>query len=88
VIGFQRGGYKVWRTPEKWFIKSCIQLRWKGFSEFMFWGCFLYDKKGLCHIWKPEIKIERAAVQEEIDKLNKELELILCQEWELNTHML
>jgi transposase len=87
VIGFRRGGYKVWRTPEERFIKSCIRPRWKGFSEFMFWGCFSYDKKGPCHIWKPETKIERAAAQKEIDKLNEELEPILRQEWELNTHM-
>jgi hypothetical protein len=46
----------------------------------MFWGCFSYDKKGPCHIWKPETKTERAAAQKEIDKLNEELEPILRQE--------
>ena len=53
----------------------------------MFWGYFSYDKKEPCHIWKPETKTERATVQEEINKLNEKLEPILCQEWELNTHM-
>src|SRR5580692_1396246 len=66
VIGFRRGGYKVWCTPEERFTKSCIRPHWKGFSEFMFWGCFSYDKKGPCHIWKPETKTERTAAQEEI----------------------
>jgi hypothetical protein len=33
------------------------------------------------------MKTERAAAQKEIDKLNEELEPILLQEWELNTHM-
>ena len=86
-IGFRKGGYKVWRTPEELFTKSCIRPHWKGFSEFMFWGCFSYDKKGPCHIRKPEIKTERATAQEEIHKLNEVLESILCQEWELNTYM-
>lgn len=26
------------------FLRSCIRERWKGASEFMFWGCFSYDK--------------------------------------------
>jgi hypothetical protein len=35
----------------------------------MFWGCFSYDKKGPCHIWKPETKTERAAAQKEIERV-------------------
>jgi hypothetical protein len=42
VLGHRRGGYKVWRRPEEKEIKSCIHGRWKGYSEFMFWGCYTY----------------------------------------------
>ena len=80
VIGFRRGGYKVWRTSEERFTKSYIQPCWKGFSEFMFWDYFSYDKKGLCHIWKLETKTERATAQKEINKLNEKLKPILRQE--------
>ena len=85
VIGHRRGGYRVWRTSEERFQKSCIRPRWKGYSEFMFWGCYSWDKKGPCHIWQPETKKEKEEAKKEIDKLNKELEPIMREEWELNT---
>jgi len=87
VIGFRRGGYKVWRTPQERFTKSCVRPRWKGYSEFMFWGCFSYDKKGPCHIWKPETKQEKEQAKKEIEKLNAEMEPTICEEWELATAM-
>jgi transposase len=36
LLGHRRGGYKVWRRSNEAFKRSCIQERWKGFSEFMF----------------------------------------------------
>jgi transposase len=54
VLNHRRGGYRLWRKSEERLVKSCIRERWKGYSEFMFWGCFSYDKKGPCHIWKSE----------------------------------
>lgn len=85
VCGFRRGGYRVWRLPSERFVKSCIRPRWKGFSEFMFWGCFSYDLKGPCHIWKAETKCERKIADQELEAVNRELEPILKAEWELNT---
>lgn len=85
VCGFRRGGYKVWRTPKERFLISCIRPRWKGYSEFMFWGCFNYDKRGPCHIWKPETKMERRNADKELAEINIELEPIFKAEWELIT---
>jgi hypothetical protein len=50
IINHRRSGYRVWRTSEEKFVKSCIRERWKGFAKFQFWGCFTYDSKGPCHI--------------------------------------
>jgi transposase len=36
VLGHRRGGYRVWRTTDEPFLKSCIRERWKGYTEFMF----------------------------------------------------
>jgi len=54
VLNHRRGGYRVWRKSDERLVKSCIRERWKGYSEFMFWGCFSYNKKGPCHVWRPE----------------------------------
>ncbi|CAG5157183.1 uncharacterized protein ALTATR162_LOCUS4975 [Alternaria atra] len=51
VINYRRGGYRVWRRADERVVKSCIRERWKGYSEFMFWGCFSYDKKGPCYVY-------------------------------------
>lgn len=64
-------------------MKSYIRERWKGYSEFMFWACFSYDKKGLCHCWIPETKQEQRDAEVEIAIINEELEPILREVWEL-----
>ena len=51
----------------------------------MFWGSFSYDKKGPCHIWKPETAKDREKADEHIKEMNKELEPILRTEWELQS---
>ena len=50
TMGGQRGRRRVWRLQSEAYLKHCIRRRWKGFKQFMFWGCFSYDKKGPCHI--------------------------------------
>ena len=62
---------------------EAVRERQKEYSEFMFWGCFTYDKKGPCHIWTPETKQEKEEAQKAIESMNKDLEPILKEEWEL-----
>ncbi|EOA86837.1 uncharacterized protein SETTUDRAFT_87293 [Exserohilum turcica Et28A] len=87
VINHRRGGYRVWRKADERVVKSCIRERWKGYSEFMFWGCFLYDKKGPCHIYQLETKAEREDAARRIEQLNAELEPLQREEWELSESM-
>ena len=87
VLNQRRGGYRIWRKPEEALLKSCIRERWKGYSEFMFWGCFTYDRKGPCHAWIPETAAQRKAADIAIQALNDELEPMKRQEWELDNGM-
>lgn len=87
IILHRRGGYRVWRTKDEAFVRSCIRERWKGASEFMFWGCFSYEKKGPYHCWCPETAQEKQQATKTIDKLNEELEPIMKEQWELSTAM-
>jgi len=50
ILGHRRGGIRVWRKSAEKYDKTCMTRRWKGSSEFMFWGCFSYNKKGPFHI--------------------------------------
>jgi len=87
VLLHRRGGYRLWRKADEAMVRSCIRERWKGYSEFMFWGSFSYDKKGPCVCWKPETKQEYEASLKAISVLNEGLEPTAKAEWELNTAM-
>lgn len=87
VLLHRRGGYRIWRKADEAFVRSCIRERWKGYSEFMFWGCFTYNKKGPCHCQTPETKKEKEDSITRIEELNKELEPLMKEQWELNTSM-
>jgi transposase len=87
VLLHRRGGYRIWRKADEAFVRSCIRERWKGYSEFMFWGCFTYDMKGPSHCWTPETKKEKEAANVRINELNEELEPIMKERWELENGM-
>ena len=58
------------------FAKTYTRAHWHKASEFMFWGCFSFDKKGPYHIWKTETAKEKKAAKKEINKINKINELL------------
>ena len=53
----------------------------------MFWGCFSWHRKNLCHIWKKEIAKERKQIDEELKKINAELKSEVKLKWELANDM-
>ena len=53
----------------------------------MFWTCFTFDKREPCHCWTPETKQEKEEAANKIEELNKELELLMREKWELETGM-
>lgn len=82
VLCVRRGSFRVWRKPDQRVLKSVIRERWKGYSEFMFWACFSYDKKGPCHIWRPETAQEKKEAAEALAALNRANEPIARAKWE------
>jgi len=87
VVLCRRGSQRIWRSADEAFEKSSVRNRWKGYSEFMFWGCFSYYEKGPCHIWKVETAKEKEAAQKEIDELNKMREPEMKLAWELESSL-
>ncbi|KAJ9220690.1 hypothetical protein DTO027B5_2217 [Paecilomyces variotii] len=83
VLGRRRGQIRVWRKTDEAYDPTCIRRRFPGASDFMFWGCFSWDKKGPCHIWKPETAQEKKNAEKELEILNREREALCRQEWEL-----
>jgi hypothetical protein len=54
-LGNIREKRRIWRLPGEAYNKYYIRRYWKGFSEFIFWGSFSYNKKGPYYVWKKEI---------------------------------
>jgi transposase len=87
TMGGQRGRIRVWRLKKEAYHQHVIRRRWKGFKQFMFWGCFSYDKKGPCHIWEDETPKEKKESEIWLEQQNKILEPICKAEWEIQTAM-
>jgi hypothetical protein len=85
ILGHRRGSVRVWRGSDEAFNNTVIRRRWKGFSDFMFWGCFSYDRKGPYHIWKTQTVAQRKKDDLELAQLNEQLEEAAKAEWEIST---
>lgn len=59
------GVTRVWDKADEAYNPICIRGRWTGPSDFIFWGCVSYNKKGPCDIWKPETIHEKKNAEKE-----------------------
>lgn len=84
ILGHRRGANRVWRRSWECYDPIVIRRRFKNASEFMFWGAFLYDHKGLCHIYDPENAVAKKQAAKELEIVNRGREERARQEWELN----
>jgi hypothetical protein len=85
ILGYRRGVIRVWRARGEAYKETVIRRRWKGFTEFMFWGCFSWDSKGPCHIWRTQSVVERKRDDLELAELNERLEATAKAKWELSS---
>ena len=80
VLNARRGGrVRVWRKANERFLKANTRVRYKGFTEFMFWGC---DHKGPMHCWRAETKREQTAATKELERINAAIEPYAKAIWE------
>jgi hypothetical protein len=49
-----------------------IERRYNNYIEAMFWGSFMYDFKGLCHIYYKETEEQKESNEAEMDRINEE----------------
>jgi hypothetical protein len=82
VVLTRRGQQRCWRDKDEAFDKTVVRWRWKGYSEFMFWGAFSYHSKGPCHIWEPETPQDKAEALKVIEELNADIEPECGAAWE------
>jgi hypothetical protein len=83
ILDHRCGTNRLWRRPGEEIDKTVIRRRWKGFTEFIFWGGFSYDEKGACHIFQPETAQEEKIADEVLEEINKRNEPLCRACWEV-----
>jgi hypothetical protein len=54
--------------------------RWyNNYTEAIFWGSFIYNFKGLCHIYYKETEEQKESNEAEIDRINEEEVEVECR---------
>lgn len=66
-------------------VISTVCERYHKATEFMFWGAFSWDYKGLCHYWQPETKVKKEEVAKIIAEMNAKKEPSAQAKWEFTT---
>jgi len=82
-MGAVRGKKRVWRKKDETYYPHVVTRRWKGFSEFMWWSCFLYDEKGPFHIWDDETLAEKRQCKADLATRNANRYEKDKEEWEM-----
>ena len=73
LVREQRGFQRISCTLEERFHPDVIKVQYNNYLEAMFWGCFSYDHKGLCHIYMKEDLLKTADWDQIINEKNTEI---------------
>ncbi|KMU73298.1 hypothetical protein CISG_09667 [Coccidioides immitis RMSCC 3703] len=73
----------IWTDETSVVLEHRREAVCKKSSDFIFWGCFTYKKKGPCHIWKSETAAAKHQAQKKLDILNINCKIKAREEWEL-----
>ena len=69
-VGESRGQIWVPRTKEEAYNKECIDIRYRSYTELMFWGCYTSELRGPCYLFGKETTAERNAAKEDLRDRN------------------
>jgi len=73
-VGGSFGVSFVWRDKTERWHQDCVGAMKKQGGSVMCWGMISYGWKGPFHVWNPETEEEKKKAEEEIAKINKEME--------------
>ena len=71
-VGESRGQIWVTRRHDEVWNKDCIDVRYRGYTEMMFWGCYTSEIRGPSFMFTKETAPERHQAQEDLNDRNSE----------------
>lgn len=84
-VGESRGQIWVTRLFEEAYHQDCIDIRYRGYTEMMFWGCYTSEMRGPSFMFTKESAPERHHAQEDLNSRNSEY---LVQQQIIQEHFL
>ena len=72
-VGESRGQIWVTRTPEEAYHKDCVDVRYRGYTELMFWAAYTSELKGPYYMFGKETTIEKEAAKEDLAQRNADI---------------
>ena len=84
-VGESRGQIWVTRRADEVWHKDCIDVRYRGYTELMFWACYTSELKGPCYMFGKESATEKQQAQEDLNDRNADY---LIQEQIIKEHFL
>ena len=84
-VGETRGPIWVTRLPEEAYHKDCVDVRYRGYTEMMFWGCYTSEMLGPSFMFTKETAPERELAREDLNKRNEDY---LAQQQIIKEHFL
>ena len=71
-VGESRGQIWVTRLKEEAYHKDCLDIRYRGYTEMMFWGCYTKEMLGPSFMFTKETAPERQEAQEDLNNRNSD----------------
>ena len=84
-VGESRGQMWVTRLPGEEYHKDCLDVRYRGYTEMMLWGCYTSEMRGPSFMFTKETAPERQQAQEDLNNRNSEY---LVQQQIIKEHFL
>ena len=84
-VGELRGQQWITILDEEEWHPDCVQHRYKGFTELMFWGCYTAEVRGPCYMFNKESIDEKKVAQKDLADKNSDY---LVQQQVIKEHFL
>lgn len=84
-VGESRGQIWVTRLKEEAYHKDCLDVRYRGYTEMMFWGCYTSEMLGPSFMFTKETAPEKNEAKEDLNDRNSDY---LAQQQIIKEHFL
>ena len=73
-VGESRGQIWVTRRDDEAYYKDCVNVRYRGYTELMFWATYTSEMKGPSYMFGKETAAEKEAAKQDLAARNADID--------------